>query len=83
LPFVRVLFVRGFRFVSFDFRLALAFIRSGSLADPVSRFHSSNVLFDISPLSKSSANFLRCAWLLNGITFPRSTTGQLRLATSV
>jgi hypothetical protein len=42
-------------------RLALGFTRSGSFADPVSRFHSSNVSLEILPLTKSSANFLRCA----------------------
>ena len=40
---------------------AFRFTRSGSFAPPVSRFHSSNVLFEIFPLIRSSANFRRCA----------------------
>ena len=42
----------------------------GSFLPPVSRFHSSNVSFEISPLTSSSANLRRCAWLLNGISCP-------------
>jgi hypothetical protein len=41
--------------------------RSGSLASPVSRFHSSNVSGDISPFTRSSANLRRCALLLKGM----------------
>ena len=41
--------------------------RSGSFLLPVSRFHSSNVSFEIFPSTRSCANFLRCAWLLNGM----------------
>ena len=41
--------------------------RSGSFLLPVSRFHSSNVWFEIFPSTRSCANFLRCAWLLNGM----------------
>ena len=52
-----------------DFGRALGFTRSGSFAPPVSRFHSSKVSFEIFPCTKSSANFLRCAWLLKGIYF--------------
>src|SRR5688572_22285851 len=49
----------------------LRFIRSGSFFRPVSRFHSSKVSFEISPLTSSSANLRRCAWLLKGISaFP-------------
>ena len=48
-------------------RVALPFTCSGSFCPPVSRFHSSNVLFEIFPSTRSSANFRRCAWLLNGI----------------
>jgi hypothetical protein len=62
-------FLFGFD-LAVDFFLVFGFTRSGGLAEPVSRFHSSNVWLDISPLSKSSANFLRCAWLLNGTTTP-------------
>jgi hypothetical protein len=52
-----------------DFGLALGLTRSGSFAPPVSRFHSSKVSLEIFPSTSSSANFLRCARLLNGI-FP-------------
>jgi hypothetical protein len=41
--------------------------RSGSLVPPVSRFHSSKVSLEIFPSTRSSANFRRCAWLLNGM----------------
>jgi hypothetical protein len=44
--------------------------RSGSFAAPVSRFHSSNVSGEISPFTIISANFRRCALLLNGIDPP-------------
>src|SRR4051795_1428684 len=44
-----------------------SFTRSGSLAPPVSRFHSSNVCGEISPFTSSSANLRRWALLLNGI----------------
>jgi hypothetical protein len=80
LAFVRLTFALDFLFgfaLAVDFFLAFGLTRSGSVADPVSRFHSSNVLLDISPLSKSSANFLRCAWLLNGITPPYLTKSRL------
>jgi hypothetical protein len=50
-----------------DFRLLLGTTRSGSFAPPVSRFHSSKVWFEILPSTRSWANFLRWAWLLNGI----------------
>ena len=59
-----VLFVRAL-----DFALALGFTRSGSFAVPVERFHSSKVSLEILPWTRSSANFLRWAWLLNGIFF--------------
>ena len=57
------------------FALALFFLgrflarltRSGSFALPVSRFHSSNVSGEISPLTNNSANLRRCALLLNGM----------------
>src|SRR5919109_2651901 len=41
--------------------------RSGSSFLPVERFHSSYCSFVILPSIKSSANFRRCALLLNGI----------------
>src|SRR6266853_4500060 len=41
--------------------------RSGSLALPVSRFHSSYVSGEIFPVTRSSANLRRCARLLKGI----------------
>jgi len=47
--------------------LDLGFTRSGSFFLPVSRFHSSKVSGEIFPSTSSSANFRRCAWLLNGI----------------
>ena len=57
--------------LTFGLRLGLDFAlratRSGSFAPPVSRFHSSKVPGEISPLMSSSANFLRCAWLLKGM----------------
>jgi hypothetical protein len=46
---------------------ARSFTCSGSSALPVSRFHSSNVFAEIFPLTSSSANLRRWAWLLNGI----------------
>lgn len=49
---------------------ALVFTRSGSVLPPVSRFHSSNVSAEILPWTRSSANFRRCAWLLNGTICP-------------
>jgi hypothetical protein len=48
-------------------RFLAGFTRSGSLAPPVSRFHSSNVSSEISPFTSSSANLRRWALLLNGI----------------
>src|SRR5687768_2245625 len=60
---LRLPFFLALRF-TFDF---FAFTRSGNSFDPVSRFHSSNVSAEISPFINSSANFLRCALLLNGI----------------
>src|SRR6185295_18710041 len=54
-------------FFFFALVLRAGLTRSGSLAPPVSRFHSSNVSAEIFPLTSSSANFLRCAWLLNGM----------------
>src|SRR5207249_2052222 len=69
--------LRGRRQIHFDLRLdftlpldrplAFGLTRSGSFAEPVSRFHSSKVWFEILPLTRSSANFLLCAWLLNGM----------------
>src|SRR5688572_5881601 len=59
-----------FFFVAARFRGFLP-TRSGSFALPVSRFHSSKVSGEISPLTSSSANLRRCAWLLNGIEFSR------------
>ena len=47
--------------------LLAGFTRSGSLARPVSQFHSSKVSGEILP-SRSSANLRRCALLLNGIS---------------
>jgi hypothetical protein len=68
----------GFRFFAgFDRRLGFRFFagvtRSGSSARPVSLFHSSNVSGEIFPVTRSSANFRRCALLLKGIgvTSPR------------
>jgi hypothetical protein len=59
----------------FGFRLDLGFTfgwtRSGSFAPPVSRFHSSKVWFEILPSTSNCANFLRCAWLLNGMSRTR------------
>lgn len=43
--------------------------RSGSFLPPVSRFHSSNVLFEILPSTRSWANLRRWAWLLKGMDF--------------
>lgn len=51
-------------------RLDAGLTRSGSLALPVSRFHSSKVSGEISPLTRSSANFRRCARLLKRMSFP-------------
>jgi hypothetical protein len=52
-----------FFFDAFVFRST----RSGSRELPVSRFHSSNVCAEILPATSNCANFLRCAWLLNGM----------------
>jgi hypothetical protein len=59
-----------------DFALRLT--RSGKRFDPVSRFHSSNVSFEILPSTSNCANFRRCAWLLNGMPPPtgRSSGGS-------
>ena len=51
--------VRWFVAVAFFFGLCVTF--SGSLASPVSRFHSSNVCGEIFPFTSSSANLRRCA----------------------
>ena len=59
----RVAAVDVFRFDLVAFREA----RSGSSREPVSRFHSSYVLGEIFPSTRSCANFRRCAWLLKGI----------------
>src|SRR5688500_16393842 len=61
---------RCFFFATAVFFDRLRGTRSGSFAEPVSRFHSSNVAGEISPLTSISANFLRCAWLLNGMSMP-------------
>jgi hypothetical protein len=53
-----------------DFLGFLSDTRSGNFAAPVSRFHSSNVSGEISPFTISSANFRRCALLLNGMAPP-------------
>ena len=61
------------RFAFADARLAdfaLPAARSGKRLDPVSRFHSSNVSFEILPSTSNCANFRRCAWLLNGMPPP-------------
>src|SRR6185295_6043759 len=58
---------RFFLIVRFRFAPALRPTRSGNAALPVSRFHSSKVSGEILPFTSSSANFLRCALLLNGI----------------
>lgn len=71
-----VLFLRvGLAFRAELFRAA----RSGSFLPPVSRFHSSNVSFEIFPSTRSCANFRLCAWLLNGI---RSTYSLLTVSLS-
>src|SRR5437867_12876812 len=63
------------RALGLDLVLPLGLTRSGSLAPPVSRFHSSKVWLEILPSTRSCANFLRWAWLLNGIFFyPPLTT---------
>jgi hypothetical protein len=51
----------------FDFPLAFGCTRSGNLAFPAARFHSSKVSGEISPLTNNSANFRRCALLLIGM----------------
>jgi hypothetical protein len=74
-------FGRAFLLLAF-FRLVLrrlaGFTRSGSSALPVSRFQSSNVSGEISPLTRSSANFRRCARLLKRIGAPSRSTGPGR-----
>src|SRR5215208_368968 len=67
-------FVRVVVFRFFAGAAALRFARSGSFLPPVSRFHSSNVSFEILPSTRSCANFRRCAWLLNGICSPVCAT---------
>jgi hypothetical protein len=66
---VRAVFLGRALFAFFAlFLLArLGWTRSGRLALPVERFHSSYVSSEISPFTSSSANFRRCALLLNGI----------------
>jgi hypothetical protein len=54
-------------FARFGFARFFGATLSGSSALPVSRFHSSNVSGEISPLTSNSANLRRCALLLNGI----------------
>jgi len=70
-PFVqprRLDAVRFLRIVLTFFRPdVLRAARSGSFLPPVSRFHSSNVSFEIFPSTRSCANLRLCAWLLNGI----------------
>jgi hypothetical protein len=56
-----------------DFAFDVELTRSGSFVDPVSLFHSSNVSAEIWPFTRSSANFLRWAWLLNGMSPPAVT----------
>lgn len=51
-------FFEAFFFAAFFFGAAA---RSGRMASPVSRFHSSNVSGEISPETSISANFRRCA----------------------
>ncbi len=50
-----------------DFRFDVCLTRSGSLALPVSRFHSSKVSGLIFPSTRRAANLRRCALLLKGI----------------
>jgi hypothetical protein len=54
--------------LGFRLDFALGRTRSGSVAPPVSRFHSSKVWLEILPSTRSCANFLRWAWLLKGIS---------------
>lgn len=84
----RLAFFRAGVFALTFFRggvFALAFFRargfaalSGSFLVPVSRFHSSNVSFEIFPSTRSCANLRRCAWLLNGIEPQRLAHGDLQ-----
>ena len=68
---------------------ALDFVRtrSGSFVPPVSRFHSSNVSFEIFPSTSSCANFRRCAWLLKGmpvsVSVPPVTSSDHRVLTAL
>src|SRR6266516_2771073 len=71
------------RALSLELALPLGVTRSGSFAPPVSRFHSSKVWLEILPSTRSCANFLRWAWLLNGISrYPplTSSVGTVRTA---
>jgi hypothetical protein len=61
-----------------ELRFFAGLTRSGSLAPPVSRFHSSNVCSEISPFTSSSANLRRWALLLNGIVGSRPDAVQVR-----
>ena len=61
-------FLRAGRFPTVE--RCFGFTRSGSFFPPVSRFHSSELSFQILPSTSSSANLRRCAWLLNGIRAP-------------
>jgi hypothetical protein len=53
--------------------------RSGKRLDPVSRFHSSNVWFEILPSTSNCANLRRCAWLLNGMAPLRPVCGPFEI----
>jgi hypothetical protein len=57
---------------------ALRVTRSGKRLDPVPRFQSSNVSFEILPSTNNCANFRRCAWLLNGMPPPTRRTPAVR-----
>src|SRR5215831_18652777 len=71
------LFRPGEALRDFFFSFAFGLTRSGSFALPVSRFHSSKVSGEISPLTRSSANFRRWALLLNGISIgPRRLSAR-------
>jgi hypothetical protein len=80
-----------FAFFALALLARLGWTRSGRLALPVERFHSSYVSSEISPFTSSSANFRRCALLLNGIvendqpfwySHAGSRAGQATLGTS-
>src|SRR5439155_23635922 len=79
--YLLVLFLAEVLRVLAFFADAFGWRRSGSTFLPVERFHSSYCWSVILPSTRSSANFRRCALLLNGTTPRRARSTPTRYST--